>query len=257
MSDEQQHTTASAQPRSERTPPQGTRFDTDTLRDYIRGSLRSALRHPAVSDQLNQQLKDRIDGKFTTDDLTAKLRPIVTDALDAATDADWAAVCRDFLTDAESVLGLSWPELAEKDRWLIDALEQQLRESRQNADQLRYRARKLRAEAELHSDLPAMRDAELVLADRCERAADARPIPEPHPWPELSEHERGLIERIEQRFLEPTESREQLLARARELRAQAEQPETERTKREVELALADRYEYAAGTDVGNKPHSAL
>lgn len=228
---------------SERVSPQGTSFDTTTLRDFIR----SALSQPAVSEQVDEQLQARIDGKITTVQLTGKLRPILTEALDAASDDDWSVVGRDLLTDAESVLGAAWPVLAEDDRWLIDAVEEELRESTQNAGQLRARARKLRAEAELHSDLPGIRDTALVLADRYERAADTRPEPEPHPWPELPEEDRWRIERIEQHLLEPTESKEQLLTRARELRAQAEQADTPRT-REIALALADRYEHAAGTN---------
>jgi hypothetical protein len=231
---------------SERVSPQGAQFDANTLRDFIR----LALSQPAVSEQVDEQLQERIDGKITTAQLTGKLRPILTEALEAASDVDWSVVGRDFLTDAESVLGAAWPVLDEGDRWLIDVVEQELRESTQNAGQLRARARKLRAEAELHSGLPGIRDTALVLADRYERAAAAQPEPELHPWPELPEEDRWRIERIEQHLLEPTESKEQLLTRARELRAQAEQTETPRT-REIALALADRYEHAKGTNPSN------
>jgi hypothetical protein len=99
-------------------------------------------------------------------------------------------------------------------RWLIETMEQQLRESTQNAYQLRARARKLRAEAELQSNVRGLRDAALVLADRYERAADTRPESDLQPLPELPEDERRLIDSIEQSFLEPTESKEQVLARA-------------------------------------------
>jgi hypothetical protein len=76
-----------------------------------------------------------------------------------------------------------------------------------------------------------------------------------HPWPKLPEEDRWRIERIEQHLLEPTESKEQLLTRARELRAQAEQTETPRT-REIALALADRYEHAAGTNPTHQARAA-
>lgn len=60
------------------------------------------------------------------------------------------------------VVGLAWPELAEEDRWLIDTMEQQIRENTQNAEQLRARARRLSAQAELHSDVRGMREAALA-----------------------------------------------------------------------------------------------
>jgi hypothetical protein len=168
MSEEQQRaTSALAKPPSERISRQGTRFDAATLLDFIR----SGLRHEAVRDEVNQQLRDHVDGKITTAELTEKLRPIVVEALATAADVDWFQVARELIADAESNLGRSWPVLLEEDRWLIDAMEDQLRSPTQDAQHLRSRARELRAEAG-RSDLRAMRDTALVLADRYERAAE-------------------------------------------------------------------------------------
>jgi hypothetical protein len=63
-----------------------------------------------------------------------------------------------------------WPTLRQEDRWLTDAMEEQLRESPQSADQLLARAAELRAQAE-QSELKGLRDASLALADRYEQAA--------------------------------------------------------------------------------------
>jgi hypothetical protein len=146
-------TTAATQ--DDQTLPEGTTFDSATLRDFTR----SALRHPAASDRLNGHLKDRIDGKITTEYLLEQLRPI---------------------------------------------------------------------------------------ADRYGRAAETRPAPPLHPLPELSDHERVVIESIEQGLLEPERSKAQLLSHASELRALALRTDDPH-RREIALALADRYEYAAGT----------
>lgn len=165
MSDEQQHTTATP----ERTSPQGTKFDTETLRDFIR----SALRHEAVSDEITLQLQNHVDGKITTDELTKSLRPILADAIRTATDHDWVVIADGVLSEAESILGVSWPMLHEEDRWLTQAMDQLIRESTQSADQLRVRARELRDEA-ARSNLRGIRQASLVLANRYERAAAER-----------------------------------------------------------------------------------
>jgi len=66
-----------------------------------------------------------------------------------------------------------WPALNERARWLPEAIERELRESTQSAEELRVHARELRAEAE-QTDLKGMRDAALALADRCEQAAAVR-----------------------------------------------------------------------------------
>jgi hypothetical protein len=66
-----------------------------------------------------------------------------------------------------------WPALPEEDRWLTDAMEGRLRDGTQRPEQLRARARALRAEAE-HSDVQGTREAALALAERYEYAATAR-----------------------------------------------------------------------------------
>jgi hypothetical protein len=64
------------------------------------------------------------------------------------------------------------------------------------------------------------------------------------PWPELSEEDRWLTEAMDRRLRESTLSAQELRARARELRTQAEQSEF-KGARDAALALADRYEQAA------------
>lgn len=67
-----------------------------------------------------------------------------------------------------------WPELEEEDRWLTELLDRQLRETAQSPEQLRARARELRAEAK-QSEVKGLRDAALALAERYEQTATARP----------------------------------------------------------------------------------
>lgn len=66
-----------------------------------------------------------------------------------------------------------WPVLQEGDRWLADAMERRLHDSTQSTEQLRARARDLRAEAE-QSDVKGIRDAALALAERYEHVATER-----------------------------------------------------------------------------------
>jgi hypothetical protein len=63
--------------------------------------------------------------------------------------------------------------LPDEDRWLADTMNRRLRDSTQSAEQLRSRARELRAEAE-QSDLSGIRNAALALAERYEQTATAR-----------------------------------------------------------------------------------
>jgi hypothetical protein len=60
----------------------------------------------------------------------------------------------------------------------------------------------------------------------------------------LRDEDRWLIAAMEDRFRDSTQSPEQLQARARELRAQAEQSDIKGV-RDASLALAGRYEDAA------------
>lgn len=66
-----------------------------------------------------------------------------------------------------------WPVLHDEDRWLADTMDRRLRDSTQSAEQLRSRARELRAEAE-QSDVQGIRSAALALAERYEQTAAAR-----------------------------------------------------------------------------------
>lgn len=66
-----------------------------------------------------------------------------------------------------------WPVLPDEDRWLADTMDRRLRDSTQSAEQLRSRARELRAEAE-QSDVQGIRNAALALAERYEQTATAR-----------------------------------------------------------------------------------
>ncbi len=66
-----------------------------------------------------------------------------------------------------------WPVLPDEDRWLADTMDRRLRDSTQSAEQLRSRARELRAEAE-RSDVQGIRNAALALAERYEQTATAR-----------------------------------------------------------------------------------
>jgi hypothetical protein len=66
-----------------------------------------------------------------------------------------------------------WPSLHDEDRWLLAAMEDQLRDGTQSPEQLQARARELRAQAE-QSDIKGVRDASLALAGHYEEAAAAR-----------------------------------------------------------------------------------
>jgi hypothetical protein len=67
----------------------------------------------------------------------------------------------------------AWPALPDEDRWLTDAMDHRLRDSAQSSEQLRSRARELRAEAD-QSDISGIREAALALAERYEQTATAR-----------------------------------------------------------------------------------
>jgi hypothetical protein len=63
-------------------------------------------------------------------------------------------------------------------------------------------------------------------------------------WPELPDIDRWLIDAVERRLRDNTQSADQLHDRARSLRAEAEQTDVAGV-RETTLALAERYEQAA------------
>jgi hypothetical protein len=64
------------------------------------------------------------------------------------------------------------------------------------------------------------------------------------PWPKVAEEDQWIIELMEERFEKTPLSPEQMRARAKELRAQAEGAPAGGDK-DARLALADRYEEAA------------
>jgi thiamine monophosphate synthase len=64
------------------------------------------------------------------------------------------------------------------------------------------------------------------------------------PWPPLLDEDRWLAELMDRRLRESTQSPEELVARARELRAQAEKSDVKGIV-DASLALADRYEQAS------------
>ena len=74
---------------------------------------------------------------------------------------------------AHRVSTLPWPPLHDEDRWLLAAMEHRLRDGKQSPEQLRARARELRAQAE-KSDIEGVRDARMALAGRYEDTAAAR-----------------------------------------------------------------------------------
>lgn len=65
-----------------------------------------------------------------------------------------------------------------------------------------------------------------------------------HPWPNLREADRWLIDLMEERFTKTRKTAQQLRARAQELRAEAAQTDMH-GYRDAALALADPYEQAA------------
>ncbi|MBA3807078.1 MAG: hypothetical protein H0X28_01590 [Solirubrobacterales bacterium] len=64
------------------------------------------------------------------------------------------------------------------------------------------------------------------------------------PWPALQDEDRWLVDAMESRLRDSTQSVEKLRARAQLLRAEAEQSDVKGI-RDATLALAERYEQAA------------
>lgn len=69
-------------------------------------------------------------------------------------------------------------------------------------------------------------------------------------WPEVPEEHRWTIELMEERLERTTQTPEELLARAKQLRADAAETDI-RGLREAALALAERYEEAAADRVAS------
>lgn len=65
-----------------------------------------------------------------------------------------------------------------------------------------------------------------------------------HPWPDLFEEDRWLIDAMEEVFATSDDTSEDMRARARELREYAASHD-EHTGRNAALAMADRWEAAA------------
>jgi hypothetical protein len=68
---------------------------------------------------------------------------------------------------------LTWPTLNPEDQWLAAAMEKRMRESTQTPEELRARARKLRAEA-AETDIKGFRKACLTMAANYELVATER-----------------------------------------------------------------------------------
>ena len=66
-----------------------------------------------------------------------------------------------------------WPDLPEEHQWTVEVLERILETTSEGPDELRARARELRAQAQA-SEVKGVRDATLALAARYEEAAAAR-----------------------------------------------------------------------------------
>ena len=66
-----------------------------------------------------------------------------------------------------------WPNVAEEDQWVIGLLEERFEKTPLSAEQMRARAKELRAQAE-GAPAGGDKDARLALADRYEEAAAKR-----------------------------------------------------------------------------------
>jgi hypothetical protein len=99
MPEDHVDSTAAADEPDERTSPGGTIYVAETVRDFIW----SALRHEAVSDDVTQLQVDFLQGKLDAAALAAKLRPLLEEAVAAATDADWSRITCDLIADAQEL----------------------------------------------------------------------------------------------------------------------------------------------------------
>lgn len=69
------------------------------------------------------------------------------------------------------------------------------------------------------------------------------------PWPDLRDEDRWLVDLMQERLVKTHKTAAQLQARADELRAEAARTDMH-GYRDAALALADRYEAAAGSRAG-------
>lgn len=65
-----------------------------------------------------------------------------------------------------------------------------------------------------------------------------------HPWPDIPEEQRWALELMEERLKQTSQRPQELVSRAKELRAQAAETDV-KGFRDAALALAERYEQAA------------
>jgi hypothetical protein len=163
---------AVAEPPETRTSGLETLFDAATLRDF----LRAALRHEAVSDAVAQLgFESLVAGRTTPSQLSAKLRPLLEEALATPTDADFLAIACDVIADAADALGVRplHDLIDPSDEQMAADMQRIIYEGSQTPEELRARARELRDKAAL-SDLRGVREAALAVAERKELVAALR-----------------------------------------------------------------------------------
>ena len=135
-------TSAVAESSQTLTSRQGTSFDAETLRDF----LRAALRHAAVSDAVAQLgFESIVAGRTTPSQLSAKLRPLLEEALATATDADFLAIACDVIADAADALGVRPLHglIDPSDEQMAADMQRTMYEGSQTPEELRARAREL------------------------------------------------------------------------------------------------------------------
>jgi hypothetical protein len=66
-----------------------------------------------------------------------------------------------------------WPDIPDKHLWVLELMEERLKQTTQSARELSARADELRAQT-AQTDIEGYRDAALALADRYEQAAAVR-----------------------------------------------------------------------------------
>lgn len=85
-----------------RTSEQGTVFDAETIRNFIR----CALVHDAAADAVHELLFNHVVLKrLHADVVRASLRPLIDEILDAATPEDWICITHEKIARVEEALG--------------------------------------------------------------------------------------------------------------------------------------------------------
>jgi hypothetical protein len=130
---------------------------------------------------------------------------------------------------ADSVAIHPWPAVPEEHRRRTRLIEERLDKNNRTPEESTARARSARVRSRpVCADMPGVYTPSMAL----------------HPWPEILDDHRWVIESLEERFENPDETSEELSARACELRSLAAASELD-GQRDALLALADRYEAAA------------